>query len=57
VRFDVQLIQRDQHTTARVNGTTVFNDVYQPDLGTHRLGLVTHWADAEFDNLSITQVP
>jgi hypothetical protein len=57
VWFNVQLIQRDQHTTVRVNGTTVFDNVSQPDLGHDQVGLVTHWADAEFDDLSIQQVP
>jgi hypothetical protein len=57
VWFNVQLIQRDLHTTVRVNGVTVFNNVSQPDLGDHRLGLVTHWADAEFDDLSIRDIP
>ena len=57
VWFNVQLIQRDLHTTVRVNGVTVFNNVSQPDLGDHQLGLVTHWADAEFDDLSIQDIP
>ncbi len=57
VWFNVQLVQRDLRTTVRVNGVTVFNNVSQPDLGEHWLGLVTHWADAQFDNLSIRQVP
>ena len=57
VWFAVQLIQRDLHTTVRVNGATVFDNVSQPDLGVNGVGLVTHWADAEFDDLSIAQVP
>jgi hypothetical protein len=57
VWFNVQLVQRDLRTTVRVNGVTVFNNVSQPDLGAHWLELVTHWADAEFDDLSIRQVP
>jgi hypothetical protein len=55
--FEVQLVLRNQLTTVRVNGVTVFNEVRQPDLGAHWLGLVTHWTNAEFDDLSITQVP
>lgn len=57
VWFNVQVIQRDLHTTVQVNGTTVFDNVSQPDLGVNGVGLVTHWADAEFDDLSLQQVP
>jgi hypothetical protein len=55
--FDVQLLQRNRHTTVSVNGVTVFNNVDQPDTGVGRPGLVTHWTNASFDNVSITEAP
>lgn len=55
--FDVQLIQRDLLTTVKVNGVTVFDQVSQPDAGGADFGLVAHWANANFDDISITEVP
>jgi hypothetical protein len=59
--FAVSLVQRVvQHqlrTTVKVNGVTVFNEVPQPDAGGALFGLVAHWANANFDNLSVTEVP
>ena len=55
--FDVQLIQRQLRTTVKVNGVTVFNEVPQPDAGGASLGLATHWAKANFDNIFVTELP
>lgn len=55
--FDVQLIQSDLQTTVKVNGVTVFDQVSQPDAGGADFGLVAHWANANFDDISITEVP
>jgi hypothetical protein len=59
--FDVQLIQRvvqrQLRTTVKVNGVTVFNEVPQPDAGGAQFGLVAHWAIANFDDISVTEVP
>jgi hypothetical protein len=55
--FDVQLIQRQLRTTVKVNGVTVFNEVPQPDAGGAPLGLVAHWAKANFDNIFVTELP
>lgn len=55
--FGVQLIQRQLRTTVKVNGVTVFNEVPQPDAGGARLGLVAHWAKANFDDIFVTELP
>lgn len=55
--FEVQLLERGQDVTVAVNGATVFNGVHLADLGKYRVGIVTHWADAEFDDISLTEVP
>ena len=55
--FNVRLIQRDLLTTVKVNGVTVFDQVPQPDAGGAHFGLVAHWANANFDDISITEVP
>jgi hypothetical protein len=55
--FRVQLIQRQLRTTVKVNGVTVFNEVPQPDAGGAYLGLVAHWAKANFDDIFVTELP
>jgi uncharacterized membrane protein len=54
--FDVQLLQRRLRTTVKVNGVTVFNEVPQPDAGGAALGLVAHWAIANFDDIAVAQL-
>ena len=55
--FNVQLLHRQSRVTVKVNGVTVFDNVYQPDAQHGSLGLVTHWAVASFDDLAIRQAP
>lgn len=55
--FNVQLLHRQSFVTVKVNGVTVFDNVYQPDAQSGYLGLVTHWAVAGFDDVSIKQAP
>lgn len=55
--FDVRLMQRDLFTTVLVNGAPVFTNVWQPDAGGARVGFVTHWANANFDDISVTEIP
>jgi hypothetical protein len=50
-------MQRDLFTTVPVNGAPVFTDVWQPDAGGARLGFVTHFANANFDDISVTEIP
>lgn len=55
--FDVRLTQRNQRTTVEVNGVPVFQDVFQPDAVEGALGFITHWASAEFDEVSLQELP
>jgi hypothetical protein len=55
--FNVQLLQRQSYTTVKVNGATVFANVYQPDAMAGWTWLVTHWSVAEYDDVSLQQVP
>jgi hypothetical protein len=55
--FQVQLVQRQSYVTVKVNGVTVFDNVYQPDAEHGYLGVITHWAVASFDDISIQQAP
>src|SRR5712671_857017 len=54
VWFDADVIRTGTGTTVKVNGTSVFNNVPQSELGTGKIGLITYWADARFDNVSLT---
>jgi hypothetical protein len=53
----VQLLHKQSATTVRVNGVAVFDNICQPDAQAGGLGLVTHWAVARFDDISIKQAP
>jgi hypothetical protein len=53
----VRLVHRQGFVTVEVNGVTLFDNVYQPDAQHGSLGLVTHWAVASFDDLSVKQAP
>ncbi|MET0658905.1 MAG: hypothetical protein ABW110_12185, partial [Steroidobacteraceae bacterium] len=54
--FNVQIIRRAGYTTVRVNGATIFAEVYQPDASGDYVGVVTHWTNASFDDLSIAEI-
>jgi len=53
--FDVELTRSGPNTTVKVNGATLFDRVPQAQLPIGQLGMVTHWAQARFDNASLTQ--
>ena len=55
--FDAQLIQQGERTTVKVNGTTVFDKVAQPDAVGGQLGLVAHWTRAAVDDVLFAQIP
>jgi hypothetical protein len=59
VWFTVQLARRGTFATVKVNGQTVFQNVAAAQLdnsrNSGRIGLVTHWARAAFDDLRIEQ--
>jgi hypothetical protein len=54
--FNVQMIRRGDFTTVKVNGVTIFNEVYQPGARGEFGGVVTHWTDANFDDISIMEL-
>jgi hypothetical protein len=54
--FNVQLIRRNGYSTVKVNGATIFSDIYQPDASGDYLGVVTHWTNASFDDVLITEL-
>jgi hypothetical protein len=54
--FNVQLIRRNRYTTVIVNGATVFSQIYQPDASGEFVGVVTHWTDANFDDVQVTEL-
>jgi hypothetical protein len=53
--FNVQLLRRGDFTTVKVNGVTVFQDVYQPGARGEFGGVVTHWTDANFDDVQVSE--
>jgi hypothetical protein len=59
VWFDVELARRGQFATVKVNGQTVFQNVpaaqLDNSLNSGRIGLITHWARARFDDLRIEE--
>ena len=55
--FNVQLLQRQGYTTVKVNGATIFDNVYQPDAVFGWVSLVTHWTIGEYDDVSLRQLP
>lgn len=52
--FDVNVIRSGTGSTVRVNDATVFDNVAQPELGAGKVGLMTMFTDARFDNVSLT---
>ena len=57
VWFTVQVLRQGLDTTVRVNGATIFNKVPQSELSFGEVGVVSHWAKAWFDNLSVADAP
>jgi hypothetical protein len=57
VWFDVAVLRRGTTTTVKVNGTTIFNNVQQGELGTGKVGVVTHWSKGRFDNVAVRDDP
>jgi hypothetical protein len=59
VWFTVQLARRGPFATVKVNGQTVFQNVAAAQLDNSlesgRIGLITHWARAMFDDLRIEE--
>ena len=55
--FNVRLLHRQSYTTVQVNGSTIFDNVYQPDAWMGSPGVVTHWSLASFDDISVKQLP
>ena len=53
--FTVELIRSGINTTVKANGVTLFDRVPQAQLASGKLGVVTHWSQARFDDLSFTQ--
>ena len=51
--FDVQLFRSDIYTTFKVNGVTIIRDVPQGELHGGRIGVVTHWSQGRFDDVSL----
>jgi hypothetical protein len=57
VWFDVAVLRRGTTTTVKVNGTTLFNNVQQGELGSGNVGVVTHWSKGQFDNVVVRDDP
>jgi hypothetical protein len=53
VWFEVQIIRDRGTTTIKVNGITVLSNLLQTELGTGRVGLITHNTTAKFDGVSV----
>lgn len=51
------MICRGTTTSVKVNGTTIFKDVQQGDLGAGKVGAVTHWSKGAFDNIVVRDDP
>jgi hypothetical protein len=57
VWFNVQILRRGTTTTVKVNGTTIFDNVQQGELGAGNVGVVTHWSKGRFDNVVVRDDP
>jgi hypothetical protein len=55
--FDVDVLRQGTTTTVKVNGAAIFNKVKQGQPALGDVGVVTHWAKAHFDDLTITDAP
>src|SRR5690606_31987055 len=55
VWFDVEVLRSGTNTTVLVNGSPVFSNVSQTELGAGKIGLITRFnASARFDDLSVS---
>jgi hypothetical protein len=55
VWFDVEVIRSGLSTTVLVNGTPLFSEVMQGELGAGDIGVVTHWSRGRFDDLNVQE--
>jgi len=55
--FNVVILRRGTTTTVKLNGSTIFNNVQQGELGAGKVGLVTHWSKGQFDNVIVRDDP
>jgi hypothetical protein len=53
--FKVALIRVGAWTTIKVNDVVVVDGLYQDQLGPGEVGVITHWSQASFDNVSVTE--
>jgi hypothetical protein len=53
--FNVQVIRSGIRTTVKVNGVTLVNGQNQGELRGGSIGVITHWAKARFDNLTLAE--
>ena len=53
VWFNVEVIRSGVNTTVLVNGSTLFDNVSQGELGAGDVGVVTHWSRGRFDDLNV----
>jgi hypothetical protein len=53
--FNVQVIRSGILTTVKVNGVTLVNGENQGELRGGSIGVITHWAKARFDNLTLVE--
>lgn len=55
VFFDVEVVRSGVSTTVLVNGSAIFDDVPQGELGAGDVGVVTHWSRGRFDDLTVEE--
>jgi len=55
--FNVEVLRRGTTTTVKVNGKTIFDHVQQAQLGTGKVGVVTHFSKGRFDNVIVRDDP
>jgi hypothetical protein len=55
--FNVEVLRRGTTTTVKVNGATIFDRVAQAQLGTGKVGVVTHWSKGRFDDVIVRDDP
>jgi hypothetical protein len=51
--FDVEVLRSGINTTVLLNGSPLFTDVSQGELGKGDVGVVTHWSHGRFDDLRV----
>jgi hypothetical protein len=51
--FDVEVLRSGIDTTVLLNGSPLFTDVSQGELGKGDVGVVTHWSHGRFDDLRV----